>query len=232
MTIRAVLFDVGGPLNTELAHERLMDEDITAALTAEGFAVDPEAYAAAWRRAVSSFAPDAYKAVIWHLTGQDKDRSSRAHARVEERASQRDVFELRDGMPALLRRLHERGLLLGLVANQPEATLARLDDLGVGRFFAHRQVSGAHGFRKPDPRAFLDACQELGVEPHECVMVGDRVDNDIAPARLLGMRTVLLRTGRHAGQQPRSWDEMPHAEVHDVEELEAAILSEAVGSGR
>ena len=29
-------------------------------------------------------------------------------------------------------------------------------------------------------------------------MVGDRIDNDIAPAITLGMRTVLFRTGRHA----------------------------------
>ena len=37
-------------------------------------------------------------------------------------------------------------------------------------------------------------------------MVGDRIDNDIAPATTLGMRTVLFRTGRHAAQQPRSTD--------------------------
>jgi putative hydrolase of the HAD superfamily len=55
-------------------------------------------------------------------------------------------------------------------------------------------------------------------------MVGDRIDNDVVPAKLLGMRTILFRTGRHAKQQPRSWNELPDAEVHTVAELEDAIV--------
>ncbi len=54
-------------------------------------------------------------------------------------------------------------------------------------------------------------------------MVGDRIDNDIAPAITLGMRTVLFRTGRHAAQQPRSADEVPDAEVRDVAGLKVAL---------
>src|SRR5437764_1454981 len=72
--------------------------------------------------------------------------------------------------------------------------------------------------------AHLRACDGLGVRPVECIMVGDRVDNDVVPAKLLGMRTVLFRTGRHRAQQPRSWDEKPDVEVHDVAGLERAIM--------
>jgi ribonucleotide monophosphatase NagD (HAD superfamily) len=56
-------------------------------------------------------------------------------------------------------------------------------------------------------------------------MVGDRIDYDVVPAKLLGMRTVLLRTGRHRDQQPRSWDEMPDAEVQDAPGILRAVLS-------
>ena len=56
-------------------------------------------------------------------------------------------------------------------------------------------------------------------------MVGDRIDNDIAPARLLGMRAVLYRTGRHISQQPRSLEEVPNVEVRDVPGLAAALDS-------
>jgi len=85
------------------------------------------------------------------------------------------------------------------------------------------RFSEHHGYRPPDVRLFLRACEDLGVEPGECIMVGDRVDNDIAPARLLGMRTVLLRAGRHIAQQPRSLDEVPDFEVRTVEEMRTAI---------
>jgi putative hydrolase of the HAD superfamily len=74
-------------------------------------------------------------------------------------------------------------------------------------------------------RLFLRACEELAIEPAECVMVGDRIDNDIIPAKVLGMRTALFRTGRHIAQQPRSAEEVPDVEAWDVAGMEAAIVS-------
>ncbi|MEO9255132.1 MAG: HAD family hydrolase, partial [Tepidiformaceae bacterium] len=132
--------------------------------------------------------------------------------------------ELRPGIGAMIERLHGRGLKLGLAANQPARVVAELDAHGIGKFFSHREVTGHHGYRKPDVRLFLRACEDMEVEPAECVMVGDRIDNDIAPARLLGMHTVLIRTGRHIAQQARAVDEVADFEVHDVAGMEAAIV--------
>jgi hypothetical protein len=39
------------------------------------------------------------------------------------------------------------------------------------------------------------------------------------------MRTILFRTGRHRAQQPRSWLEVPDAEVEDVDGLRAALYA-------
>jgi|CXWL01.1.fsa_nt_gi HAD superfamily hydrolase (TIGR01549 family) len=227
MTIRAILFDVGGPLNTEVEHERLIDADIAAALSAAGVAVTPEQYTAAVEFAVHSYAPDAHPAIIWHLTVGQCDIAARAFRAFRERVDRRAVtppFELREGMAELLADLHKRGLLLGLAANQPHQTLAVLDDCGLGQFFHHREVSGTHGYRKPDLRLFLRCCEDLGVTPDECLTVGDRIDNDIAPAKLLGIRAILFRTGRHIDQQPRAHHEVPDAEVRDAKELWAAIM--------
>jgi putative hydrolase of the HAD superfamily len=221
--IRAVLFDVGGPINTETQHERLIDADIVAVLAAEGVAVTPDAYADAVDWAVEHFAPDAHTAIITRLARGDLALAERAYAAMRRRAGERYPFELRDGIADVIAWLHGRGLLLGLAANQPANTLAVLDALGIGRYFSHRQVSGTHGYRKPDVRLFLACCDDLGVDPEQCIMVGDRIDNDVAPARLLGMTAILFRTGRHAAQQPRSWDEAPHAEVRGVPELRAAL---------
>ena len=223
MALRAVLFDVGGPINTEVEHERLIDADIVAALRAEGMSVDETSYADACAWAVEHFAPDAHTAIIWRLAGGDRALSERAHRTVLAGAHARNTFQLRDGITDVIRWLHGERLSLGLAANQPTATLAVLDAHGVGQFFRHREVSGTHGFKKPDVRLFLRCCEELQVEPEECVMVGDRIDNDVAPARVLGMRTVLFRTGRHMGQQPRCAAEVPDAEVHNVAELRAAL---------
>lgn len=219
MTIRAVLFDVGGPLDTEVQAERYIDEQIRARLVDAGIAVSPEEYAAANDWAVASFAPDAYSAIIWRLSGERADVA----AKVRGGPFPARMFELREGMAAVVRSLHGRGILLGLAANQPARIVADLDRFGVGQYFSHREVTGHHGYRKPDVRLFLRACEDLRVEPTECVMVGDRIDNDIVPAKLLGMRTVLFRTGRHIAQRPRSVDEVPDAEAWDVAAMEAAV---------
>ncbi len=49
---------------------------------------------------------------------------------------------------------------------------------------------------KPSPEAFLEAARHLGVPPHEIVMVGDDVRSDVAAAQAVGMRGVLVRTGK------------------------------------
>jgi HAD superfamily hydrolase (TIGR01549 family) len=228
LSVQAVLFDVGGPLDTEVVSERLIDEHIRAALIAEGMAVTDEEYAAANRWAVDSFAWNTYQAIIWRLAGGDVERARRAFvavaARSDERLALRGGIELRDGIPELLAELAGRGVRLGLAANQPASIIGRLDRAGIGRFFSHREVSGIHGYRKPDVRLFLRACEALEVEPTSCVMVGDRIDNDIAPARSLGMGTILYRTGRHVHQQARTWEELPDVEVDTVARLRAALL--------
>jgi HAD superfamily hydrolase (TIGR01509 family) len=175
--------------------------------------------------------------MVWTLCGSDARLAGSAVATLhapeatERRYNERGGIELRPGIGELLRGLHRRGLLLGLAANQPLRVIEELDRHDLGSLFSHREVSAHHGFRKPDTRLFLRACLDLGVPPGECIMVGDRIDNDIFPARLLGMRTVLFRTGRHINQQPRSGDDVPDAVAWTVDDLAEAIdsLIEAEG---
>lgn len=224
---RAVLFDVGGPLDTERIYERLIDAHIREEFARAGIDVTADAFADAAAWVVEVFAANAYAAIIWRLARGDASLGSRVYAAVAARSHERHAarggFELREGVPELLDGLRARGLLLGLAANQPADALDRMRHAGIEHFFSHRGVSGTHGFRKPDPRVFLHACDALGVAPEACVMVGDRIDNDIAPARALGMRAVLFRTGRHIAQQPRSWDEAPDVEVRSVVDLATAL---------
>jgi putative hydrolase of the HAD superfamily len=223
--IRAVLFDVGGPLDLETQFEAAIDADIRSGLEREGVAIDDAAYEEAHRWAVDVFAPSIYRAIIWRLTDGDKAKSLRIYDHMQANAAKRNLFELRDGIIDVLETLKGHGLKLGLAANQPVETLERMERAGIRSYFENPGVSGKYGYRKPDVRLFLQACADLRVQPSECIMVGDRLDCDVVPAKLLGMRTVLLRTGRHRDQQPRSWDEMPDAEVQDAPGILRAVLS-------
>jgi HAD superfamily hydrolase (TIGR01458 family) len=49
---------------------------------------------------------------------------------------------------------------------------------------------------KPSPSYFEAACEALDTDPQMAWMVGDDLESDIAGARGIGMRTVLVRTGK------------------------------------
>ncbi|HIF72636.1 MAG TPA: HAD family hydrolase [Dehalococcoidia bacterium] len=225
--IKAVLFDVGGPLDTETIMDREIDKQIKLSFRTHGVAVTDEEYDAANQWAIDGFAPKIYHSIMWKLGNGDMSLILKVEAELIETVPQRNEFrgdfELRDGMTELLARLSDHGLLLGLAANQPTVAVENMDRLGILKYFKYQEVSGSIKLRKPDPRLLLHSCEGLGVEPHEAIMVGDRIDCDIVPARMLGMAAIRFVSGRHSNQKPRSWNEAPHADVHTVEELEATI---------
>ena len=211
MRYRAILFDVGGPLDMEFAWEIAVDGAIASACGLEGIRVDQAMIEEASEAAVAAFAPDAYAHMIEALCC-DPAATERVRQRVRAMVGNLDVFQLRPDIDGLLRRLRERGLKLGIVTNQPEAAGERLARAGIDDLFDHHGLRGLSG-----------AADALGMAPAACIMVGDRIDNDIAPARALGMATIQFRSGRHRRQRPRSPAEEPDAMVTDVRELEAAI---------
>ena len=198
MPRRAVLFDVGGPIDMEFAYEMAVDTAIASACGLEGVRVEQAAVEEASEKAIEAFAPDVHRHMIETLCG-DPRTIERVRQRVQAMTGNLDVFQLRPDIDGLLRKLRKRGLTLGAANSERE----RLDRAGIGNLFVYG-----------DP----------GVPPAKCIAVGDRLDKDIAPAKALGMATIRFRTGRHRRQKPRSPAETPDEEVTDVAELEAAIL--------
>lgn len=94
-----------------------------------------------------------------------------------------------------LRTLKERGYRLGIIANQPAGTAERLRAWGLLQFFDVVAASAELGAAKPDRLIFEKALKKASCPPGSSVMVGDRLDNDILPAKALGMKTVWVRQG-------------------------------------
>jgi 5'-nucleotidase len=101
---------------------------------------------------------------------------------------------------------------LGLIANQGAECRARLDALGWLDRFEVVVFGEERGASKPDPSLFRSALAEAGVAPEQAWMVGDRLDNDVAPAAALGMATAWIRWPRRAakgwpaGDDPEAMD--------------------------
>ena len=49
------------------------------------------------------------------------------------------------------------------------------------------------GISKPDPRIYEIACERLGVEPAECLFVGDGANDELPGAERAGMTALQLR---------------------------------------
>ena len=92
-----------------------------------------------------------------------------------------------------LRALATEGYRLGVAANQPAATAAVIEGLGIPLDLVG--MSAAWGLHKPDPAFFERIARELALPPGEIAYVGDRVDNDVRPAHAAGMTAVFLRRG-------------------------------------
>jgi FMN phosphatase YigB (HAD superfamily) len=96
------------------------------------------------------------------------------------------------GMVEVVLRLADR-FAIGVIANQLKEVSDALDQVGLGAYIRVRAISEAVGIRKPDPKLYLWALDRAGCAANEAVMIGDRADNDIAPARAVGMWTILCR---------------------------------------
>ena len=107
---------------------------------------------------------------------------------------------------SVLKALSER-YRLGIIANQPVGTKDRLCEYGVGQYISLVLSSAEEGLEKPDREIFLRALSLAGCEAADAVMIGDRPDNDIMPAKSLGMKTVRITQGL-GGLMPVTSDEM------------------------
>ncbi len=91
----------------------------------------------------------------------------------------------------VLEDLRRRGLALGLLSNYSLASAIRssLVRLGIDGFFDAVLVSADLGVVKPEPVLFARIAADLGLPPHDILLVGDNLKADVAGGAAAGMRT-------------------------------------------
>lgn len=111
-----------------------------------------------------------------------------------------------------------------MIANQLPGTAARMENMGLSSYLKLIVASAEEGVAKPDPKIFRMALNRSGCLPEQAVMIGDRLDNDIVPAKRLGMKTVWIKRGFGGLSSIRSPEEEPDFTVADLSELCAIFL--------
>ncbi len=119
----------------------------------------------------------------------------------------------------VLRYLKEKGYRLGVIANQSLGTAERLANWGLLNYIDVVAASAEFGVAKPDPAIFERAFRLAGCQAQEAVMVGDRLDNDIIPAKKLGMKAIWVKQGFAAYQNVKAAACKPDYEIENLMEL-------------
>ncbi len=103
-----------------------------------------------------------------------------------------------DGVHAVFDVLGELGIVFTVVTSRDSESLdIILKNDKLDHYFCHVAAEDTVEHRKPDPRVFACTMRELakrGIEPDECLMIGDTYDDFRAGTRF-GMKTVIVKTG-------------------------------------
>ncbi|HET7338801.1 MAG TPA: HAD family hydrolase [Candidatus Dormibacteraeota bacterium] len=107
-----------------------------------------------------------------------------------------DRFQPLPGARALLEAIHDLGMRTFITSNTywRDADSYRDDfrALGFDGLIDGIVTSIDAGHLKPHPAVFEMAMRLAGVEADQCVVIGNREDNDVKPAVALGMRSILV----------------------------------------
>lgn len=95
---------------------------------------------------------------------------------------------LRPEVPAVLQAIQQMGLKIGLISNvcsQGQVPL-NLEQYGIRHYFDPVVLSSVYGRRKPDPAIFHHAARLAGVPTSRCLYIGDRIARDVLGAQKAG----------------------------------------------
>lgn len=120
---------------------------------------------------------------------------------------------------SVLETLKERGYRLGIIANQALDARDRLKRFGLYELFEVIVISQEQGVSKPYHAIFLDALYKAQSTADKCMMIGDKLTNDIAPAKVLGFRTVWIKQEWGGMQTPCTDELTPDYTVGSLAEL-------------
>lgn len=180
--IEAVVFDVG---------ETLINETREYGTWADWLGVPRHTFSAVFGAVIASGRD--YRDVFQVFRpgfDLDAERLRRADAGQPETFGEDDLYK--DARPCMSA-LRDMGIWVGVAGNQTKRAGAILRNLDLPADMI--ATSDDWGADKPDASFFRALINAVPCEAGRIVYVGDRLDNDLKPAKVAGMRTAFIRRG-------------------------------------
>ena len=131
-----------------------------------------------------------------------------------------------EGQKRTLERLSEKYPLV-VVSNFYGNLTTVLLDFGIDKYFHAVVESSVVGVRKPNSHIFLLGAQSLGVEPENCVVIGDSYKNDIFPGKRIGCSTIWLKGTGWETEEPQLTIKSNYT-IHSLEEAYSILVGDLI----
>lgn len=222
MKVTTVFLDAGGVILDESEHEYALAKVAVEALSDVVRDYSLDAY---WRdveEASRVYAPRIYQYVFFKYLRDDPGSFDAIYESfLSAWHERRPPLKLMEDLPDEVRGL-SRDFDLGILGQYGKEVLRLLGEHSLLDCFKHTYTQDDFDLTKPDPRYYEHVTEACGVNPRECIMVGDRLDKDVVPARQVGMKTIRIRVGILKGQDPRVPFEVPDIELPGIRGLAEA----------
>src|SRR5919106_4555628 len=215
MSIEIVFLDIGGVMYDDTVYARAWHRalrDAGARFTDEEF---DEVYTRARAEQSGSFRRKLTARFLPDGDLRELERLAARHWHYPPTARYDDVVPCLEELQGRYR--------LGVIANQPGEVRSALARDGLDGFFEVWGVSDELGVGKPDPALFELAARTARVPTTAAVMVGDRLDYDVRPARRVGMRAIWMLRGEAPDEPTPEQLEEADGSVRTLHELPAEL---------
>ena len=196
MKYKAIIFDLFGTLVDSYSvqgYNRLLT-DMASALELPG-----EDFSKLWRdttyeRGIGIFKTTKesirYICNILKVSVSDENIRKCEQIRLE---NTRKALTPKNGAVDILKSLRGLGCKIGLITNCSAEVPLFWKNTEFSHLFDVTIFSASVGMKKPDAQIYNLACEQLGVEPNECLYIGDGDSNELSGASQLGMDAVMIR---------------------------------------
>jgi HAD superfamily hydrolase (TIGR01549 family) len=221
--IKNIFLDAGGIILNEEIFENISADIITDILTCSNKNYSIENYWNDAEEAVYRYVPKIYDYILYKNIANKNDFKELKRKYKDRLRDQNNRLYLMDGIKDFLMN-YSKDYNIGILGQYGNDFKKYLEEENILKYFTFSEIQDDYNITKPDTRYFEAILKRCACKAEESIMVGDRIDKDIIPAKLIGMKTIRVKVGIHKNQEPRIPEEIPDLTVENIKEISIEMI--------
>jgi len=221
--IKNIFLDAGGVILDEKIFEENSSKIITNIIKKFNKNYSISDYWNDVDEAVHRYVPNVYDYVLYkHIRDIDVFKSSKIQYKNEIKQSNTEFYFI-DGIQEFLEKF-SKDYNIGIIGQYGIDFKQFLKNNSVLHYFTFSEIQDDYNITKPNPKYFEAILEKCICKAKESIMVGDRIDKDIIPAKMIGMKTIRIKVGIHKNQEPRIPEEIPDLTIEGIKDIKMEMV--------